>query len=319
MMSLQSHVVITTAILALGIVTISVSSFSFIHLSSHPKKNHDAVVPLSPLLTTSSPNTLPNNMMMMMLMDPKESINEYYTTIFSQHDDDTIDECTTSSSSMEPQKNIGYYIRKRSSGRRHAFQHILSSIVSVPVLSSLFLTSSAAVAAIDSSTDTIEKGQKKPKEFIDMGTQAPPPTGEDPFITLDNGVQVKEYRRGTSDSTVQSDSTMVQIQCNGKLLNLNGVSFYNTKNNNPDGFGPIPLTVNLGRGEMIPGLESGIVGMRKGGIRRIIIPAELAYSKYPDLEPKPMTITDQRALDSVVKNPRRDATVLFDVSVERFK
>ena len=52
---------------------------------------------------------------------------------------------------------------------------------------------------------------------------------------------------------------------------------------------------------------------------RIIIPADLAYSKFPDLEPKPMTANDQRALDSVVKNPRRDATILFDVSVERFK
>lgn len=59
--------------------------------------------------------------------------------------------------------------------------------------------------------------------------------------------------------------------------------------------------------------------MKKGGIRRIIVPADLAYSKYPDLEPKPLNSIDQRALYSVVKNPRRDATILFDVQVERFK
>mmetsp|Transcript_9876 Transcript_9876/g.15147 ORF Transcript_9876/g.15147 Transcript_9876/m.15147 type:complete len:230 (-) Transcript_9876:174-863(-) len=157
--------------------------------------------------------------------------------------------------------------------------------------------------------------EERPKQSIDV---VPPPTGEAPLIELQNGVKVKDFKSGTGDATVKADSS-VQIQCSGKLLNLNGVSFYNTKNNNPDGFGAVPLTIKLGRGEAIPGLESGIVGMRKGGIRRIIIPPELAYSKFPDLEPKPMNANDQRALDSVVKNPRRDATILFDVSLERFK
>jgi hypothetical protein len=32
-----------------------------------------------------------------------------------------------------------------------------------------------------------------------------------------------------------------------------------------------------------------------------------------------MSPLDQRALDSVVNNPRRDATILFDVQVERIK
>ena len=103
------------------------------------------------------------------------------------------------------------------------------------------------------------------------------------------------------------------------MLNLNGVIFYNTKTNNPDGFGAIPLTLELGKGQAVPGLESGLLGMKKGGIRRIIVPQELAYNKFPDLAPRPMTINDQRALDSVVKNPRRDGAILFDVQVERFK
>ena len=114
-------------------------------------------------------------------------------------------------------------------------------------------------------------------------------------------------------------ASKVDIQCSGRLLNLNGVVFYNTKTNNPDGFGAIPLTIELGKGNVLPGLEAGLVGMRKGGIRRIIVPQELAYNAFPDLEPKPMNANDQRALDSVVKNPRRDGAILFDVSVDRFK
>jgi len=159
---------------------------------------------------------------------------------------------------------------------------------------------------------------QKPKEFTDMGTQAPAPVGEAEFVELQNGVKVKDFRAGTGENTVKADS-QVKIQASGRLLNLNGVIFYKTKSNNPDGFGAIPLSINLGKGEAIPGLESGIIGMRKNGIRRIIIPADLAYSKYPNLEPKPTNANDQRALDSVVKNPRRDATILFDVSLERFK
>ena len=158
----------------------------------------------------------------------------------------------------------------------------------------------------------------QPAEFQNIGTQAPPPKEENPFVTLDNGVKIKDYRHGTGDAVVGGNSR-VSIQCSGRLLNLNGVIFYNTKNNNPDGFGAIPLTFTMGNGEALPGLEAGIVGMKKNGIRRIIVPADLAYSKFPDLEPKPMSVEDQRALDSVIKNPRRDATILFDVQIERFK
>ena len=177
----------------------------------------------------------------------------------------------------------------------------------------------AAATFVLEPIDVLAAEQSKPKEFVDVGLQAPPPDGENPFVELSNGVKVKDFKVGTGDDVVKGNSQSVMIQCTGRLLNLNGVVFYTTKNNNPDGFGPVPLTVNLGKGEVIPGLESGIVGMRKGGIRRVIIPADLAYSKYPDLEPKPTNANDQRALDSVVKNTRRDATIMFDVQVERFK
>ena len=36
-------------------------------------------------------------------------------------------------------------------------------------------------------------------------------------------------------------------------------------------------------------------------------------------EPAPPTIEDKRALDSVLRNPRRDAALLFDVKILRVK
>jgi hypothetical protein len=69
----------------------------------------------------------------------------------------------------------------------------------------------------------------------------------------------------------------------------------------------------------LPGLESGILGMNKGGIRRIIVPATVGYGSYPTLEPQPLSEMGKRALESVTKNPRRDQTVLFDVRVDRVR
>lgn len=189
--------------------------------------------------------------------------------------------------------------------RRFAVSHVAGSVSMV-----LLWQGPTNAAAIDTS--------EQPAEFRNVGTQAPPPDGDMPFLTLNNGVKVKDFRMGTGDAVV-GPSSKVDIQCSGRLLNLNGVIFYNTKTNNPDGFGAIPLSLELGKGQAIPGLESGLMGMKKGGIRRIIVPQELAYNKFPGLEPKPMTTNDQRALDSVVKNPRRDGAILFDVQLERFK
>eukprot|EP00984_Skeletonema_dohrnii_P033582 scaffold30584_cov200-Skeletonema_dohrnii-CCMP3373.AAC.1 len=148
-------------------------------------------------------------------------------------------------------------------------------------------------------------------QFKEVGQQERPPEGESPFSTLPNGVQIKDFRQG-SGSTVQNGSR-VELTMKGRLLNLNGVIFYDTKSNDPNGFGEgTPLQFTVGDKSVLPGLESGLIGMSRGGIRRIIVPAEVGYGAFPSLEPQPLTDVERRALDSVVKNPRRDQTVMFD-------
>ena len=157
-------------------------------------------------------------------------------------------------------------------------------------------------------------------QFIEVGRQERAPDGETPFVTLSDGVQIKDYRIGDTDTSVIRSGSRVELTIKGRLLNLNGIIFYDTKSNDPNGFGEgTPLVFTVGQNVALPGLESGILGMTKGGIRRIIVPADVGYGSYPNLEPQPMTDVEKRSLDSVIKNPRRDQTVMFDVKVERIR
>lgn len=128
-------------------------------------------------------------------------------------------------------------------------------------------------------------------------------TPGDTFETLSTGVKVKTMKQGVGEDLVSPKSTVL-LQIKGRLLNLNGVKFYDT-----DG-----LVVTLGSGQVIPGLEDGIVGMKKNEIRRILVPANRGYRENEQVEPWP---ADPQALYSVLQNPRRDATILFDVKVDR--
>ncbi|KAL7540369.1 hypothetical protein ACHAXR_010060 [Thalassiosira sp. AJA248-18] len=177
----------------------------------------------------------------------------------------------------------------------------------------------AAAAAATPFIQNVNVANAADAQFAEVGQQEKPPDGQAPFSTLSNGVQVKDFREG-SGAPVQSGSK-VELTMKGRLLNLNGVIFYDTKSNDPNGFGEgTPLLFKVGDGTALPGLESGILGMTKGGIRRIIVPADkVGYGAFPSLEPQPFDEMGKRALDSVMKNPRRDQTVMFDVKVERVR
>ena len=58
----------------------------------------------------------------------------------------------------------------------------------------------------------------------------------------------------------------------GKLLN--GRQFDSSRNRRD------PLDIALGAGDVIQGLDRGLVGMRVGGVRKLTIPAELAYGEH---------------------------------------
>ncbi|KAJ8609899.1 hypothetical protein CTAYLR_005555 [Chrysophaeum taylorii] len=144
-------------------------------------------------------------------------------------------------------------------------------------------------------------------QLEELGMQTP--GGEAPFETLETGVKIKTLRVGDGP-VVRADST-VALRVTGRLLNLNGVKFYATGDD-------LLEELRVGVQDLVPGLAEGIVGARRGEIRRVVVPAARGYSDPPLREPLP-TGLGLNALNSVLKNPRRDASLLFDVKILRIK
>jgi peptidylprolyl isomerase len=101
------------------------------------------------------------------------------------------------------------------------------------------------------------------------------PLSTEPTITPPKGpppttLVTKEIITGTGAEAKAGDSVTVNyvgaLYSNGKVFNAS----WETKE---------PFTFTLGQGQVIPGWDKGVAGMRVGGRRELIIPAELAYGK----------------------------------------
>ncbi|KAI8321248.1 hypothetical protein GQ54DRAFT_298135 [Martensiomyces pterosporus] len=117
-----------------------------------------------------------------------------------------------------------------------------------------------------------EKKEKKPKS-----------------IQLPGGIVVEDKKEGTGAEAKKGKR--IAMHYIGKLTN-GKVFDQNTKGK--------PFWFRLGAGEVIKGWDLGIVGMKKGGERRLTIPAPMAYGKRgapPDIPPNATLVFDVRLID----------------------
>ena len=92
-------------------------------------------------------------------------------------------------------------------------------------------------------------------------------TGEKKMVTTPSGLQYMDEVVGTGQEAKKGD--MVSVHYTGTLKD--GKKFDSSKDRGR------PFSFPLGAGRVIKGWDEGVAGMKVGGKRKLIIPANLAY------------------------------------------
>jgi FKBP-type peptidyl-prolyl cis-trans isomerase len=104
------------------------------------------------------------------------------------------------------------------------------------------------------------------------GQSQPAQTGASGKMTeLPSGLKYTDEKIGTGAEAKRGDK--VSVHYTGWLYNngQKGKKFDSSVDRGQ------PFTFNLGAGQVIPGWDQGVAGMKVGGKRTLIIPADLAY------------------------------------------
>mmetsp|Transcript_7596 Transcript_7596/g.21103 ORF Transcript_7596/g.21103 Transcript_7596/m.21103 type:complete len:220 (+) Transcript_7596:63-722(+) len=103
--------------------------------------------------------------------------------------------------------------------------------------------------------------------LANMDADAPVP--REAYRKLDSGVIYADLRPGKGEATAAKGSRVnlqwVLRKSNGYFVDSSEVQ------------DSVPFIFNVGDGKAIAGLDQGVVGMKEGGVRRILIPPSLAY------------------------------------------
>lgn len=101
-------------------------------------------------------------------------------------------------------------------------------------------------------------------DTINFNANSTPSPAPVPTITE---LQGQDLRVGTGSAEVVQGDT-ITVHYTGYFLD--GRQFDSSRDREP-------FTITVGAGQVIPGFERGVVGMRVGGERRIFIPSDMAY------------------------------------------
>jgi len=155
------------------------------------------------------------------------------------------------------------------------------------------LCAALAIAGCGGSDDSTT-GSTTESEATSTATTESPPKAESatektkPKVTVPSGappkqLEVKELEEGSGAEAKAGDKVTVQYV---------GVNYENGKEFDSSWSRSEPFPFSLGGGEVIPGWDQGIVGMKVGGRRELIIPPELGYgeSGYPPAIPPNETL-----------------------------
>jgi peptidylprolyl isomerase len=139
-----------------------------------------------------------------------------------------------------------------------------------------------AVILIGRSGGSSDDTSSKADITVPNGPTIKLPTGSAP-----TQLQVKDLKTGTGAEAKPGDQ--VSVQYIGVLYD-NGSKFDSSYDHGQ------PFSFKLGGGQVIPGWDQGVAGMKVGGRRELIIPPDLAYGA----QGQPPTIPPNAALVFVI-------------------
>lgn len=156
-----------------------------------------------------------------------------------------------------------------------------------------------------------EKEEEKRKEDAVVAV-------DEPWQDLPSGVSYREFRTGSGDAIQNGSKVAVEMTIRARSFtnadNPGGVKWYSTKLDTDFNEYAFQVGSNVG---IYPALEEAILGMKKGGLRRIEIPSPAVFeAKKNNQLPLPTTKEGQRIFDRLFKT---DATLLYEVLVTRVK
>jgi len=142
-----------------------------------------------------------------------------------------------------------------------------------------------------------------------------------PFEKLANGVSYREFREGKGEVVVQ-DGSKVAVEMTIRCKSFNtadepgGVKYFTSKADTE--FNEVAWTI--GSGELIPGLEEGMVGMHRNALRRIEVPSVLVFAANKNGQ-LPLPSEKNKAGKRLFEKSlfKTDATLIFEVLVTRIK
>ena len=140
-------------------------------------------------------------------------------------------------------------------------------------------------------TDTAAEEAEQAPQDVDTSTKpkVTVPEGEPPA-----GLEIKDLKEGDGATAKPGDTISVHYV---------GVSYSNGKQFDASWDPPAsaPFSFTLGAGEVIPGWDQGVAGMKVGGRRQLIIPPQLGYGEAgapPDIAPNETLIFVVDLLDA---------------------
>jgi peptidylprolyl isomerase/FKBP-type peptidyl-prolyl cis-trans isomerase FkpA len=108
-----------------------------------------------------------------------------------------------------------------------------------------------------------------------------------------------DIKVGTGTAAVSGDS--LSVEYTGWLAST--CTKFDSSYDSTSGTPGTPFTFSLGEGQVIPGWDDGLLGMKPGGIRRLYIPSALAYGSQGQQDQNGNTIIPA------------NANLIFDVQV----